>query len=176
MWTASEKIVKHGCNEDGKPYTVRIEVPCFSDDDEAGKRLNAFYHRLSEKIGQTAEENGCTVIGELHRAYSGEGIFSLYIDFFWYRGRELLACRRISDTRNAEGLELPPPSKLKRKLPGNGGWYYDGSSCVIYENKFTPGAEQGVRRSQYYRFFAETRFPVQQNPAGGTAFSEKGIP
>ena len=162
MWIASEKIIRHGCNENGKLYTVRMEIPSFPDDDETGKHLNDFYHRLSDKIEQTAEKHGCTVIGELHRAFSEEGLFSLYIDFLWYKERKLLACRRISDTRTSDGLEVPLPFKMKKKLPKEGGWYYDGSNCVIYENKFTPGAEQGVRRSQYYKFFTETRFPMKR--------------
>ncbi len=140
---------------------VRLELPLFSEECEAGRRLNDFYRILGQRLTEGAAAHGCVLLGELYPACNDGRIISFYLDLLCYRGRELIAIRRISDTRTEEGLVPLLPSALRRKLPKNGGWYYDGTDCVIYENRFTPGTGQGVRRSEYRRFIVGTRFPMR---------------
>lgn len=95
------------------------------------------------------------LIGELHIVCT-KGLVSLYIDLIGYRGRELVFCRRISDNRDSDGNEIPPPAEVRRRLTQGGGWYTDGETYYVYKNSFTPGGA-GVRRSEVYRFFSVSR-------------------
>ncbi len=154
-----KRIIKTVSGNDGKNYNLRLEIPFFSEEDGEGKKLNVFYENFAKKLEENAMKNSCTIISELHKAFCGEDFFSLYIDILWYRGRELLACRRVSDTRRA-GYEIRPPKGLK-KLSNKRGWYYNGKDCVFYENNFTLGAEKNIRRSEYYKFFSETKYKIE---------------
>lgn len=135
-----------------------MPLPRFGDG--APDRLNRFYDRLSSSAAELAAKLGGNLVGELHVVRAG-GSVSLYIDFFGYRGRELVFCRRISDNRDSDGNEIPPPKAVRRLIRPDGGWYTDGTDCFVYENTFTPGAASGVRRSDFYRFFPVKRIGVR---------------
>ena len=125
----------------------------------APERLNRFYDRLASSAAALAAKIGGNLSGELHIVRTG-GTVSLYIDFFGYRGREPVFCRRISDNRDADGNEIPPPKAVRHLIRPGCGWYTDGTYIFVYENTFTPGAASGVRRSDFYRFFPVKRIGV----------------
>lgn len=132
-----------------------MELPIFSG--EESERINSFYERLTASAAVLAGAVGGNLIGELHVTCIGD-IASLYIDFFGYRGRELVFCRRISDTRGTDGNVIPPPKKVRRQIKSGGGWYTDGTNFYVYDNSFTVGSGAGVRRLEYYKFFPTKRY------------------
>ena len=136
MTVISEKI-----SECGEGWRLTLPIPRFADD--APERLNQFYDRLASSASELAAKLGGNLTGELHVACTGETV-SLYIDFFGYRGRELVFCRRISDNRDSDGNEIPPPKAVRRLISHGGGWYTDGTYYFVYENTFTPGSASGV--------------------------------
>lgn len=153
MTVISEKI-----SECGEGWRLTIPLPRFGDG--APDRLNRFYDRLASAASELAAKLGGNLVGELHVVRTGEAV-SLYIDFFGYRGRELVFCRRISDNRDSDGNEIPPPKAVRHLIRPDGGWYTDGTDFFVYENTFTPGAASGVRRSDFYRFFPVKRIGVR---------------
>ena len=152
----TKRIIKNVCGADGKNYTVRLEIPFFSAD---MVRLNEFYEKLAEKLEENAIKNNCTIISELHKTFEDNNIFSVYIDLLWYRGKELLACHRICDTRRSDGYEIRPPKGIK-KLSQKSGWYYTDADFIVYENRFDPDTAKVVRRSEYSKFFFETKYKI----------------
>lgn len=161
MRIVPERITEYGKNDAGERYSVRLEIPRFEGEEEVFSEANGFYTSLAEAVAEEAKRKGQTVLCELHRGLCEENLCSFFLDFLRYRDGKLLFCRRISDTRGSDGRMLPPPAKLTRKIPPGGGWYLAGQDVVVYENSFTPGREQGVRRSQYSELIPEKRFPVK---------------
>lgn len=150
-------VVSERISECGEGWRLTMPVPRFGGG--APERLNRFYDRLASSAAVLAAKIGGNLSGELHIVRTG-GTVSLYIDFFGYRGRELVFCRRISDNRDADGNEIPPPKAVRHLIRSGGGWYTDGTYIFVYENTFTPGAASGVRRSDFYRFFPLKRIGV----------------
>lgn len=153
MTVISEKL-----SECGEGWRLMMSVPRFADG--APERLNRFYERFASAATELAAKLGGNLTGELHVTRTGEEV-SLYIDFFGYRGRELVFCRRISDNRDSDGNGIPPPKSVRRLIRPGGGWYTDGTDFFVYENTFTPGSASGVRRSDFYRFFPVKRIGVR---------------
>lgn len=163
MEITTQKLISGGIGEGGLPFLSKLELPVFSlqadkAKDDPSERINGFYDKLSQTLRSAAEKNCCTVLSELRVTYRSEDMYSLYINIFYFREKELIGCRRVSDTRGSDGIMLLPPKKINKHIPKNGGWYYDGKNHVVFENLFKAGDGAGVRRSQYGRFFGETKY------------------
>ncbi len=155
-----EAIRIHGKNgpEEKTRWTAALVMPRFSEEAEGRERLNAFYERLAEEARGAAARLSCTVLSELKIACREDTFYSLVLDFLFYRGRRMLRCERLTDTRLWNGTALPPPREVGRRIPKNGGWYFDGKRYVLYQNVFTPEQGSGVRRSAYGIFLPEEVF------------------
>lgn len=140
-------------------WSTHLLLPWFGEEVEGQERLNGFYGRLSEAVDRAAERLSGTVIGEMRVACREDTFYSLLLDFLFFRGRDLIACHRVADTRLWNGMVLSPPREVRRRIPKNGGWYFDGRRYVLYQNNFTPEQGSGVRRSAYRRFFREEYYP-----------------
>jgi hypothetical protein len=144
--------------EEGR-WSAFLLFPHFTEEAEGQERLNAFYGQLFETVKQTAARLSCTVIGDTVVACREDTFYSLVLDLLFYRGRDLIACQRLADTRLWSGIVLPPPKEVRRRIPKHGGWYFDGKRYVLFQNTFTPEQGSGVRRSAYRRFFLEVCYP-----------------
>ncbi len=139
-------------------WSVTLMLPHFYEEAEGYERLNAFYTRLAEAVKTRAAALSCTVLSEMKIACVEDTFYSLVLDFLFYRGRDMIDCKRLTDTRRWDGIALPPPRAVKRCVPANGGWYFDGEHYVLYQNTFTPEGGSGVRRSAYRSFLPEELF------------------
>lgn len=131
-----------GVNAEGKRFSLLVTLP------QLGESVPPFYERLYETVRELCERRGCCLRAELVIPWREAGACSFYLDFLWYRGRELLSCYRLSDNRDAGGERLAPPRALRQSIPKNGGWFRCGEGYVTYENAFTPTL--GLRRSDYH--------------------------
>ncbi len=141
---------------EGTGASVLLIWPRFPETAEGYGALTDFYRRLAEAVETYAVARDCAVLGEMTVACQEDTFFSLVLDLLAYRGSVMTDCRRVCDTRSWEGLALPPPRWVRRRIPRGGGWYFDGEHYRVYENTFTPERGSGVRRSGYRVFLPET--------------------
>lgn len=147
-----------GANDDqGGRWSVSLTLPVFENE-----RIERFYDTLRETLRELAERRRCTVIVEHQVTHRDKEGYSLYLDFLWYQGRELLSCYRVSDTRRWDGVAIPPPKHLRKAVPRDGGWYRAGDRFVSYRNVYSPEQGSGVRRSAYRSFLPEESLPWQK--------------
>lgn len=144
--------------EETARWSVALVLPRFAETCEGLARLTDFYARLAETVQERARYLRGTVFSDMKIACVEDTFYSLVLDFLFYQGRQLIACERLCDTRSWDGMILRPPRSVKRCIPKNGGWYFDGEHYVLYQNTFTPEKGSGVRRSAYGIFFPETFF------------------
>ena len=122
--------VMHRAKGEEARWSVSLLLPRFSEESEGAERLSGFYRRLAEAVEGAAARLSCTAVGELRVACREDTFYSLVIDLLFYRGRDLVACHRVTDTRLWSGIALPPPKAVRRRIPKNGGWYFDGRRYV----------------------------------------------
>lgn len=141
-----------GENEEGKRFSLSMTLP------QMDGEIPPFYERLYQTVKELCCRRGCTLRSEMTVGYQDEESYSLYLDFLWYRGRELLSCYRIALSRMADGALLPPPRHLRKRIPKDGGWYRTKDHYVLFRNAFTGG--EGVRRSAYRSCIPEEHVPI----------------
>ncbi|MBQ4064821.1 MAG: hypothetical protein IJD10_01835 [Clostridia bacterium] len=139
-------------------WSVSLLFPRFTEEAEGHERLNDFYRKLAEAVCGAAQGLSCTALSEMRVVCDEDTFYSLVLDVLFYRNRNLIACKRIADTRLWKGIALPPPKEVGRCVPKNGGWYYNGEQYVLFQNTFTPEQGSGVRRSEYRKFLTEEIF------------------
>ncbi len=144
--------------EEPSLWSMALLLPRFSEEAAGYERLTAFYAALADAVRVRAAALSCAVLSELKVACVEDTFYSLVLDFLFYQGRDLIDCKRLTDTRRWDGIALPPPRLVKRQIPRDGGWYFDGEHYILYQNTFTPAEGIGVRRSAYGIFFPETKF------------------
>lgn len=130
-----------GENEEGRRFSLAMTLP------QIDGEIPPFYERLYQTVRELCRRRGCTLRSEMVISYQDAVSYSLYLDFLWYRGRELLSCYRIALSRMADGTLLPPPKHLRKRIPKNGGWYRTKDTCVLFYNAFRVG--ETIRRSAY---------------------------
>ncbi len=167
MRIETERLHADGVNGEAGRWSASLLFPRFTEEVEGRERLNAFYGRLAEAIERAAEDLSCAAVSELTVACREDTFYSLILDVLFFRGRDLIACHRVADTRLWNGIALPPPREVRRRIPKNGGWYFDGRRYILFQNSFTPEQGSGVRRSAYRRFFGETCYPPSEPLHGG---------
>ena len=143
-----------GENEEGKRFSLLMTLP------QIDGEVPPFYECLYQTVRELCRRRGCTLRGEMVISYRDAVSYSLYLDFVWYRGRELLSCYRIALSRMADGTLLPPPKHLRKRIPKNGGWYRTKEDCVLFRNAFTAG--EGIRRSAYRSRIPEEHYPWEE--------------
>ena len=155
-----EKIRLHARHapEDRSFWSMALILPRFSEEAAGYERLTAFYAALADAVQKRAAALSCAALSEMKVACVEDTFYSLVLDFLFYQGRDLIDCKRLTDTRRWDGIALPPPRPVKRQIPRNGGWYFDGEHYILYQNTFTPEEGVGVRRSAYGIFLPETVF------------------
>lgn len=144
--------------EEPSLWSMALLLPRFSEETAGYERLTAFYATLADAVQARAMALSCAVFSEMKVACNEDTFYSLVLDFLFYKGRDLIDCKRLTDTRRWDGIALPPPRPVKRQIPKNGGWYFDGEHYILYQNTFTTAEGVGVRRSAYGIFLPETIF------------------
>ena len=158
------KRVERGTNEAGDAFFLSLVYPVVSPEAAGAERLNSFYQAMNDRIAETAARHGCTAITELHRITADECGYSLYMDLWYYRGRQVLACRRIADAREWDGSVRMPPRVLKRLLHRYHGWYDDGSRYCLFRNEALPDDREGLSRADYRKAISVTVIPYSTAP------------
>ena len=152
------RILDRNAPDDSHPWSITLYLPRFSKDTAGRERLTAFYGTLADAVKKRAKALSCAVFSEMRVTCIEDTFYSLVLDVLFYRGRDLVDCQRLTDTRRWDGIALAPPKPVKRRVPRNGGWYFDGNQYILYQNTFTSDQGLGVRRSAYGRFLPEEVF------------------
>ena len=161
MKIEKSRWIAHASPEEATRWSMALILPRFGEEVTGREVLADFYAALAEAIRQKAVALSCTVFSEWRLACEEDTFYSLVLDVLFYRGRDLVDCQRIADTRRWDGILLPPPRAVKRCVPPNGGWYFNGVDYILYQNTFSREKGAGVRRSAYGKFFQETVYSCQ---------------
>ena len=160
MEIKSISITDGGAGGNGQSYFIRLSLPQLECERGRGDALNGFYLRMAESLKDGAKRLGISVLCEHTVTYASPFGFSLYADILLYRERRLLDCFRICDTRDADGLTVTLPSRLKKEIPDSFLWYYNGEKAIVCRNIFPVGSDERIRRSCYRKFIEEKEFDL----------------
>ncbi len=159
MTVISKKILKN-ISSGGGELKIRLTLPCFNDGGAVGEKLSELILKIADAIEASAVSGGFNAVSEFFVPCCTDSVISIAVDLFCYKNNALIDCLRLSSTRDRDGFEVIPPKKLSKKIPKNGGWYFDGKTAVIYQNNFISGDETGLRRSEYRRLFHEVKTDI----------------
>lgn len=133
-----------GKNEEGKTWSVKLELPVFDIE-----RVDSFYEKVKFCLRDRAQKEGISIFSYLTPTFVSENEVSLYTDVLFCRGRELVGLLRLPDNRYADG------SIVIARIKGAQYRKHDGVyTCKVI---FSYDKDLSVRRTDYGKYILEKR-------------------
>ena len=138
---------ENGKNENGKGWSLSLELPFFDNTE-----IDGFYCLVYSEIKKKCIEKGIRAQSKVNISLVKDEKISLYTDILFKSERRLLFLYRLCDNRDGNGNEIIPPKKVKKQ--GCDGFFFKGSKTVGCKNLFD-SKKDNVKARDYLSYIEE---------------------